>query len=96
MGIRELAFITLLSCLMVTTPLYAQTDEKGGEVLVDLNLRPRFEYCHGYAYPRLEEDKASAFISNRARVGLNFDNGFLSARMAAQGICEPHHQSRDL
>lgn len=86
MGSKVFVNSILLITLMVTAPLHAQTEETGREVSVDLNLRPRFEYRHGYAYPRLEEDKASAFISNRARVGLNFNNGFLSARMAAQEI----------
>jgi len=66
--------------------LYAQSEETGGEFSIDMNLRPRFEYRNGYNYPRLETDDASAFISNRARIGLNFDNGFLSARVAAQDI----------
>ena len=94
MGSKVFVNSILLITLMVTAPLHAQTEETGGEVSVDLNLRPRFEYRHGYAYPRLEEDKASAFISNRARVGLNFNNGFLSARMAAQEISGGDRRSR--
>jgi hypothetical protein len=66
--------------------LIAQQEETGGEFSIDINFRPRFEYRNGYNYPRLESDDASAFISNRARIGANFDNGFFSARVAAQDI----------
>jgi hypothetical protein len=83
--IRIISFL-LLAGLIFPAYVKAQIEEKGGEFSIDVNLRPRFEYRHGYAYPRLETDKASAFISNRARMGLNFDNGFLSARLAAQDI----------
>src|SRR5690554_5122126 len=83
--IRIISFL-LFAGLIFPAYVKAQIEEKGGEFSIDVNLRPRFEYRHGYAYPRLETDKASAFISNRARMGLNFDNGFLSARLAAQDI----------
>lgn len=76
----------LLAGLIFPAYVKAQEEEKGGVFSVDLNLRPRFEYRNGYTYPRLETDEASAFISNRARIGLNFDNGFLSARLSAQEI----------
>ena len=76
----------LLALLVFPFCLNAQKEEKGGEFSIDINLRPRFEYRNGYAYPRLASDKPSAFISNRARVGANFDNGFLSARIAVQDV----------
>lgn len=76
----------ILSTVLTPGQLRAQYEEAGGELSIDMNLRPRFEYRNGYNQPRLESDKPSAFISNRARIGINFDNGFLSARMAAQDI----------
>lgn len=76
--------IALLAIFVFPLQMNAQEEEKGGEFSIDINLRPRFEYRNGYSYPRLETDKPSAFISNRARIGANFDNGFLSARVAAQ------------
>lgn len=81
-------FLVAIILLTVLTPgqLRAQYEEAGGELSIDMNLRPRFEYRNGYNQPRLESDKPSAFISNRARIGINFDNGFLSARMATQDI----------
>ena len=78
--------ITLLFVLLLPSYLLAQFDEVGGEFSIDMNLRPRFEYRNGYNYPRLESSNPSAFISNRARIGLNFDNGFMSTRVAAQDI----------
>ena len=76
----------LLTSLLIPIQLQAQFEEAGGEFSIDINLRPRFEYRNGYNYPRMETDKPSAFISNRARVGFNFDNGFLSTRMSAQDV----------
>ena len=82
-------FIAIALLVIFVFPLQMnaqEEEEKGGEFSIDINLRPRFEYRNGYSYPRLETDKPSAFISNRARIGANFDNGFLSARIAAQDI----------
>lgn len=83
---KKLIVGIFLTGLLYPLLLCAQSEETGGEFSIDMNLRPRFEYRNGYNYPRLETDDASAFISNRARVGMNFDNGFLSARVAAQDI----------
>ncbi|WP_298646863.1 alginate export family protein [uncultured Proteiniphilum sp.] len=83
---QKFIVIVLLAAFTFPLPMNAQEEEKGGEFSMDINLRPRFEYRHGYSYPRLETDKASAFISNRARIGANFDNGFFSARIAAQDV----------
>jgi len=83
---KEILATLLLAGLLLPMSLHAQFEEAGGEFSIDMNLRPRFEYRNGYNYPRLHTDNPSAFISNRARVGLNFDNGFLSARVAAQDI----------
>lgn len=81
-------FITLIMLVSIILPmnLKAQQEVNGGEFSIDISLRPRFEYRNGYNYPRLESNDASAFISNRARIGANFNNGFFSARMAAQDI----------
>lgn len=83
---KKILTAVLLAGLLLPLSLHAQFEEAGGEFSIDMNLRPRFEYRNGYNYPRSEGDEASAFISNRARVGINFDNGFLSARVAAQDV----------
>ena len=83
---QKFIIIQLLIILAFPFLMNAQEEEKGGEFSIDINLRPRFEYRNGYSYPRLETDRPSAFTSNRARIGANFDNGFLSARIAAQDI----------
>ncbi|MEA4918182.1 alginate export family protein [Proteiniphilum sp.] len=83
---QKFVIIQLLIILAFPFLMNAQEEEKGGEFSIDINLRPRFEYRNGYSYPRLETDRPSAFTSNRARIGANFDNGFLSARIAAQDI----------
>lgn len=83
---KRILTIILLVSILIPMNLIAQQEETGGEFSIDINFRPRFEYRNGYNYPRLESDDASAFISNRARIGTNFDNGFFSARVAAQDI----------
>ncbi len=83
---KRILTIILLVSILIPMNLIAQQEETGGEFSIDINFRPRFEYRNGYNYPRLESDDASAFISNRARIGANFDNGFFSARVAAQDI----------
>ena len=83
---KRIIITLLLTSLLIPIQLQAQFEEAGGEFSIDINLRPRFEYRNGYNYPRMETDKPSAFISNRARVGFNFDNGFLSTRLAAQDV----------
>ena len=83
---KKTLILSILVSILLPINLSAQQEENGGEFSIDINLRPRFEYRNGYNYSRLEGDNASAFISNRARIGLNFDNGFFSARVAAQDI----------
>ncbi|HBT84711.1 MAG TPA: hypothetical protein DEB12_02240 [Porphyromonadaceae bacterium] len=83
---KRILTIILLVSILIPMNLIAQQEETGGEFSIDINFRPRFEYRNGYNYPRLESDDASAFISNRARIGANFDNGFFYARVAAQDI----------
>ena len=83
---KRILTIILLVSILIPMNLIAQQEETGGEFSIDINFRPHFEYRNGYNYPRLESDDASAFISNRARIGANFDNGFFSARVAAQDI----------
>lgn len=82
---KALSTLLWITFLLPAT-LSAQPEEAGGEFSIDMNLRPRFEYRNGYQYPRSASDLPSSFISNRARLGVNFDNGFLSARVAAQDI----------
>lgn len=83
---KKILSILFLMGLLLPMALFAQSEEAGGEFSIDMNLRPRFEYRNGYLYPRSNNDTPSAFISNRARLGVNFDNGFLSARVAAQDV----------
>lgn len=60
--------------------------QEGGEFTVKAQVRPRFEYNHGALLPLGKEDKATSFISNRARLSLGYDNGFLSMGVSGQDI----------
>lgn len=63
--------------------LFAQEKD---QFSVKAQIRPRFEMNHGALFPMDESDKAAAFISNRTRLTLGFDNGFLSMGISAQEI----------
>lgn len=83
-------YISFTFILLIALSLSAQNKDNksqdGSTFSIDMSLRPRAEYRNGYKTLRAKDDKASAFINNRARVGINFDNGFLSARFAAQDV----------
>lgn len=60
--------------------------QESGEFSVKAQVRPRFEYNHGAILPLGENDDPTAFISNRARLSMAYDNGFLSMGVAGQEI----------
>ena len=64
--------------------LFAQENES--EFTVKGQLRPRAEYRHGVISPIGDEEQATSFISNRARVSLGYDNGLLSMGISAQDV----------
>lgn len=59
---------------------YAQSLE------ADLQLRPRYEYRHGYKDFLQDQEKPASFISNRARLNLSYKNEALSVKISAQNI----------
>lgn len=63
-----------------------EAQEKENEFTVKAQLRPRAEYRHGAISPMGENSQASSFISNRARLSVGFDNGFLSMGASAQDV----------
>lgn len=69
----------LIVCLSVFST-YAQTFETG------LQLRPRFEYRNGYKTLLTEQEDAAAFISQRSRLNLNFQNNSLEMKLSLQNV----------
>jgi hypothetical protein len=76
-------FIIALLLLAPENVVFAQ---EGGELSVKAQVRPRYEYNHGGILPLREKDDPISFISNRARLSLGYDNGFLSMGLSGQDI----------
>jgi len=76
-------FIIALLLLAPENVVFAQ---EGGEFSVKAQVRPRYEYNHGGILPLREKDDPISFISNRARLSLGYDNGFLSMGLSGQDI----------
>ncbi|MDO5664237.1 MAG: alginate export family protein [Bacteroidia bacterium] len=79
-------YFLLLSMLIITSSNIVSAQEKESEFTIKAQLRPRAEYRHGVISPMGESSKASSFISNRARLSLGFDNGFLALGASAQDV----------
>lgn len=81
---KNLSFTLLIIAFIVSGSIAVA--QEGGEFTVKAQVRPRFEYNHGAIFPLGENDKATSFISNRARLSLGYDNGFLSMGASGQDI----------
>lgn len=53
---------------------------------INIQYRPRIEYNNGYKFPLTEEEKSTTYIAHRARVGLNYKSGILSAKASLQNV----------
>ena len=72
--------------MIIASGSIVSAQEKENEITVKAQLRPRAEYRHGVISPMGENSKASSFISNRARLSVGFDNGFLAIGASAQDV----------
>ncbi len=72
--------------LLLLLPSVAMAQEGKGEFTVKGQLRPRAEYRHGALTPIGDGQKASSFISNRARVNVGYKYDFLSMGFAVQDV----------
>lgn len=70
------------SCLMV----HAQDTENVNQFNVSLQLRPRAEYRNGYKTPLYEDEKATGFINQRARLSFDYQREGLSAGLSFQNV----------
>ena len=76
----------LIFMILLFLPENSVLAQEGGEFTVKAQVRPRFEYNHGAQLPLGENDDPISFISNRARLSLGYDNGFLSMGVSGQEI----------
>lgn len=79
-------YFLLLSMMIIASGSVVSAQEKENELTIKAQLRPRAEYRHGVISPMGENSKASSFISNRARLGVGFDNGFLALGASVQDV----------
>lgn len=82
---KKLSYLLASLILLLSgNQLFAQENES--EFTVKGQLRPRAEYRHGVINPIGDDGKATSFISNRARLSVGYDNGFLSMGVSAQDV----------
>lgn len=61
-----------------------QQEISAQDFLIDAELRPRMEMRNGYQKPLTTEQKPSFLISNRTRLGAEFDSKMIKARFTIQ------------
>lgn len=74
-----------LLALLTATIVHGQIRTKD-HLSIDIQYRPRVEYNSGYKFPLLENEKSSTYIAHRARVGLSYQKGLLSAKVSMQNV----------
>ena len=73
--------LILLACIgMLSTTIYAQ------EFGIDLQLRPRVEYRHGFKTLVPDNAEAATFVSQRSRLNLKYGSEKLNAFISLQNI----------
>lgn len=78
------SFILSALLLMSGTWCFAQHTEN--ETSISVQIRPRAEYRNGALMPRNEGEEAASFITNRARLSVNYKRQALTLRMSAQHV----------
>lgn len=76
--INRIIFIGLL-LILINNPIIAQTS-------IDLELRPRTEYRHGYKTLPATDTKGAFFISQRSRLIVSHQSDKLSAKISFQDV----------
>lgn len=80
----------LLVCLALgmVVPGFAQAqdDQKENEFTISTQIRPRAEYRNGALYPREEGAEAAQFITNRARISMEYKRSDLIMKFSAQHV----------
>lgn len=73
--------MTLLACVgMLSTTIYAQ------EFGIDLQLRPRVEYRHGFKTLVPDNAEAATFVSQRSRLNFKYGSEKLNAFISLQNV----------
>lgn len=76
----------LIIAILLLAPGNLVFAQEGENFSVKAQVRPRYEYNHGGIAPLGDNHDPISFISNRARLSLGYDNGFLSMGVSGQDI----------
>ncbi|MCM5663525.1 alginate export family protein [Galbibacter mesophilus] len=76
--IRKITFCIL--CFILSTSAFSQTFE------ADLDLRPRFEYRHGFNNLFPDDADPAAFVTQRSRLNLNYKSELLNVMLSIQDV----------
>lgn len=74
------------SLFLLSGLTYAQGDNKENEFSMSAQIRPRAEYRNGAMFPREEGASSASFISNRARLSMEYKRTGLSMKISAQHV----------
>lgn len=74
--------------LLALCPLstYAQDANKENELSMSVQIRPRAEYRNGALTPRNEGVEPTGFVTNRARMSLDYKRSNLEVKLSAQHV----------
>lgn len=81
---RKISYLMASLMILLSGSMVFAQDK--GQFTVNGQLRPRAEYRNGALTPIGEGEKASSFISNRARLSLGYQNDFLKMGFSAQDV----------
>ena len=81
---RKISYLMASLMILLSGSMVFAQDK--GQITVNGQLRPRAEYRNGALAPIGEGEKASSFISNRARISLGYQNDFLNLPIPQQPL----------
>ncbi|QAA81237.1 hypothetical protein EI546_05615 [Aequorivita sp. H23M31] len=76
---KNLKYLFFLLLLLVLEPMFAQ-------FTVDAQIRPRFEYRHGYKSPFPDNADPATFVSQRTRLNFGYQSELLHFYLSAQDV----------
>lgn len=82
---KHVGFLTA-TLLLLSTLAHAQEANKENEFTMSAQVRPRAEYRNGALFPREEGQLPASFISNRARLSMEYRRTGLSMKISAQHV----------
>lgn len=79
-NIMKKIITTLLVFVCFTSTVFSQTLD------VSADIRPRFEYRHGYSAPFPDDADPAAFVTQRTRLNMNYSSELLNIMVSVQDV----------